>query len=171
MLIRHLRIHEWFLTSITSKTVLQKTYLFFLQNQLLINTLHKEKSTSLFLSSSFNFDRKNELTDETNVLAISWDKKKLCAQLLLWSHSSCMSASCTAPPQGQAGQGNLCSLWLATDLLIAKVSEPLNILQNQIWQWKGVCMFNTCTVITYSGVTVFKTVGILVEMVARGESL
>lgn len=77
---------------------------------------------------------------------------------------------CTTPGTSRPREPHYCSRWLATDLLIAKVSEPLNILQNQIWQWKGVCMFNTCTVITYSGVTVFKTVGILVEMVARGES-
>lgn len=34
-----------------------------------------------------------------------------------------------------------------------------------------VCMFNTCTLITYSGVTVSITVCIHVQMVAKGASL
>lgn len=89
-----------------------------------------------------------------------------------------MSATCTAPPQGHAkqwgGQGYHIIVLSAGYWFID--SESLRATKyftesNMTIQKDQVCMFNTWTLITYSGVTVSVTVCIHVQMVAKGASL
>lgn len=92
--------------------------------------------------------------------------------MLPWSHSSCMSATCTAPPQGHAkqrgGQGYHIIV-LSTGYWFID-SQSLRATKyftesNMTIQKDQVCMFNTWTLITYSGVTVSITVCIHVQRV------
>lgn len=81
--------------------------------------------------------KKIELTNETNVLAISLGTRRSCVLTCCRDliHHVCLPHALHHPRDmqnnGEAKGTTLLFSVLATDLLIARVSGPLNILQNQ----------------------------------------
>lgn len=81
--------------------------------------------------------KKIELTNETNVLTISLGMRRSCVLTCCSDliHHVCLPHALHHPRDmqnnGEAKGTTLLFSVLATDLLIARVSEPLNISQNQ----------------------------------------